>query len=397
MSTKTAQPRVDKELKAAIAEYAEAGTITLKQAKALWTAALDGPGVTQGEFRTLRQALENSEYKFATDARTYLTNLVTESTSGKSQYKTINKIKYDRSVLDKAVHLTKDGALSLADAKLLWAEVEDGPGVTETEKRSIEYIMANNRLTAGATSFFEAQLKTWVAPKRKRAAPATNVASPDKKVRTDTSLVLYGYWRSSCSWRVRIALALKGLDFENRPVHLVNNGGEQHSEEHKARNPMESVPTLALPDGRYISQSLAILDYLEEKYPEVPLLPTDLFERAKVRQLAQIIACDTQPIQNLRVLLHVVTIDAKAKMPWGAHWIMEGLKAFETEVAATAGEYSFGDHVTIADLCLVPQLYNARRFSCDLTGLPTVLRIEANLKKLPAFQAADPANQPDAQ
>ena len=229
-------------------------------------------------------------------------------------------------------------------------------------------------------------------PNKKRKANES-----EGKVADDEQLVLYGYWRSSCSWRVRIALAVKNIPYESRFVHLVNNGGEQHSEAHSNRNAMEMVPTLQLSSGANVSQSMAILEYLEETYPDIALLPSSSVDRAKVRQLAQMIASDTQPLQNLRVIKRVESLlDTKSRVEWGAHWIKTGLTAFEKEISKTAGTYCFGNKITLADLCLIPQMYNARRFKCDVSGWPTILRVEASLNIIPAFQAAAPDQQGDA-
>jgi maleylacetoacetate isomerase len=212
-----------------------------------------------------------------------------------------------------------------------------------------------------------------------------------------SSVRLYSYWRSTCSWRVRIALALKEIDYEYIPVHLLKNGGEQHSEEYKNLNPSELVPTLI--DGEnHLSQSLAILEYLEEKYPDkgAKLLPVDFAHRATVRALCHIISSDTQPIQNLRVLEYVHSIGGN-KMEWGKHWVTNGLSSFEKTLQRTAGTYCFGDTITLADCCLIPQLYNARRFGVELSAFPIISRIENTLTQLDAFKKAHPENQPDAQ
>mmetsp|Transcript_5384 Transcript_5384/g.8456 ORF Transcript_5384/g.8456 Transcript_5384/m.8456 type:complete len:238 (+) Transcript_5384:58-771(+) len=210
--------------------------------------------------------------------------------------------------------------------------------------------------------------------------------------------ILYSYWRSSCSWRVRIALHMKKVDFDYKAIHLVKSGGEQLMDDYVAMNPMKEVPTLKIGDTN-LGQSMAILSYLDEKYPCPALLPTEPIKRAKARQLAEIISTGTQPVQNLRVLVHYKKShggDDEKKMAWGKYWIEYGLKAFEKEVASTAGKYCVGDEVTTPDLCLVPQLYNARRFKCDLEQFPLCLKIEAELMKLQAFKDAAPDQQPDA-
>jgi maleylpyruvate isomerase len=212
-------------------------------------------------------------------------------------------------------------------------------------------------------------------------------------------LELYSYWRSSCSWRVRIALSYKGLDFHYAPIHLVRDGGEQHSGEYRLRNPMEEVPVLYV-QGQALSQSTAILEYLEEVYPEPALLPNSAMERARVRQLSQIINSGTQPIQNLGVMQKLAKdcgLDKAATQKWSKDWISRGLGAFAQAVASFGGRYSYGDEVSLADCCLVPQLYNARRFGVDLAPLAELVAIESRLSSLPAFVAAHPDAQPDAQ
>ena len=211
-------------------------------------------------------------------------------------------------------------------------------------------------------------------------------------------LSLYTYFRSSASYRVRIALALKGLAYESKPIHLVRNGGEQHSADFAALNPAQLVPVLQ--DGdTVISQSLAILEYLEETHPTPALLPKTAADRAHVRAMAQLIACEIHPINNLRVLQHLeheLHLDAPARNAWYAHWVNEGFAALELMLQHSAGQCCHGDVPGMADCCLLPQLYNARRFKLDLDAFPTLLRIEAACLQLPAFDAARPENQPDA-
>lgn len=210
---------------------------------------------------------------------------------------------------------------------------------------------------------------------------------------------LYSYWRSSCSWRVRIALNLKGLAYEYVPVHLVKDGGEQNTEAYRAISPMRTVPTLELTEGgqvRRLSQSLAILEFLEERHPSPALLPTDPYARARCRMLAELVNSGIQPLQNLSVLQRIkgeLKGDDKA---WSAYWIERGLTAFQTVVQETAGTYCLGDTVSFADICLVPQLYGARRFGVDLGPYELLTRIEAACARLPAFQAAHADRQPDA-
>lgn len=210
---------------------------------------------------------------------------------------------------------------------------------------------------------------------------------------------LFSYWRSSSSWRVRTALAFKGLDYEYEAIHLLEEGGIQHTEAYKARNPMEQVPTLEVDiDGetRHLAQSMAILEFLEEQYPEPALLPDDAFLRARTRQLAEVVNSGIQPVQNLLLLQRLAKsfdVDAKA---WCAPFIADGLAAYEKLARETAGSFSVGDEPTFADLCLIPQIYNARRFKVDLSEMELLLQIEQNCLELDAFQQAHPDQQPDA-
>lgn len=206
---------------------------------------------------------------------------------------------------------------------------------------------------------------------------------------------LYGYWRSSSAWRVRIGLALKGVEVEHVPVHLVSDGGQQHTADHRMRNPLRQVPVLEIDGPVYLSQSLAILTWLDETFPEPSLLPGDAVQRARIWQLAEVVNAGIQPLQNLRVLqkLEARGVD---KAAWGREVIAEGLAGLEAMAAATAGRYMVGDQVSLADICLVPQLYNARRFGVELSPLPTLVRVEAACEALDAFQVAHPDRQPDA-
>ena len=214
------------------------------------------------------------------------------------------------------------------------------------------------------------------------------------------ALTLYSYWRSSAAYRVRIGLNLKGLAYETRPVHLVRDGGEQHADDYRALNPQALVPMLV--DGeRRITQSLAILEYLDETFPKPALLPADTRGRARVRSLAMLVACDIHPLNNLRVLQYLKRengLEQPAIDAWMLHWMREGFAAMEAMLADAPGTGTFchGETPTIADCCLVPQLYNARRFALDLSPYPTLVRIEADCLALPAFDAARPENQPDA-
>jgi maleylpyruvate isomerase len=210
---------------------------------------------------------------------------------------------------------------------------------------------------------------------------------------------LYGYWRSGSTWRVRIGLELKGISYENVPVHLLK--GEQRGASHRERNPMQQVPVLEIEvDGakRRISQSLAILEYLDEAHPEPPLLPKDVLARAKVRELSQLINSGIQPLQNSGVLAHLVSVapevDNKA---WARHYMTRGLTALEALAGDCAGHFLVGDQLTLADICLVPQLFTARRFAVDLEPFVTLRRVEAACSNLPAFEQSHPDRQPDAE
>ncbi|WP_156885593.1 maleylacetoacetate isomerase [Massilia niastensis] len=214
-------------------------------------------------------------------------------------------------------------------------------------------------------------------------------------------MVLHNYFRSSSAYRVRIALGLKGLPYTYVPVHLGRDGGEQFRPAFSARNPHHLVPVLS--DGDLdVSQSLAIIEYLDDAYPEQPLLPGTPRERARVRQLALSMACDIHPLNNLRVLKYLtgpLGASEEAKAAWIAHWHGLGLAALEADLArdATRGRFCVGDSPTMADCCLVPQLFAARRFGMDVSAFPALLAIEAACQELPAFQQAHPARQPDSE
>lgn len=217
---------------------------------------------------------------------------------------------------------------------------------------------------------------------------------------SSNNLKLYTYYRSSAAYRVRIALNLKSLEVEHIPVHLVKDGGEQHSEAYKAKNPQGLVPMLETEkDG--LTQSLAIIEYLEARHPQTSLLPSDDLDKAKVRALALSIACDIHPLNNLRVLKHLGnTFGAsdEQKAAWYRHWIEVGFAALEQTLIQTSnGKFCFADSASIADCCLIPQVYNARRFDVDLDPFPTIKAIDAHCSDLSAFKKAHPAQQADAE
>ena len=211
-------------------------------------------------------------------------------------------------------------------------------------------------------------------------------------------LTLYSYWRSSAAYRCRIALNLKELGHDIVPVHLMKN--EQHAEDFRAINPQELIPVLR--DGqRVVRQSMAIMEYLDETFPQRPLLPATSRDRARVRSIAQAIACDIHPLNNLRVQQYLereLGASEEQRNAWTRHWIALGFDAVEAMLAdnPATGEFCEGEDPGFADCCLVPQLYNARRFGVDVSKYPNILRIDAACAALPAFEAARPDNQPDA-
>jgi maleylpyruvate isomerase len=209
--------------------------------------------------------------------------------------------------------------------------------------------------------------------------------------------ILYGYWRSTAAYRVRIAANLKGVTYESVFVHL--RKGEQRSAEHLKLNPAGLVPSWQ-EDDFVLNQSLAILEYLDETHPEPPLLPKDAKLRALAREIALTAAADIHPIGNLRVLAKLGAdfgADEAQRATWNRHWIGIGFAAIEARLKSVAGKYCVGDQITLADLCLIPQVYNARRFALDLKPFPTIVRIDGEARKLSAFEAAAPENQPDAE
>ena len=209
---------------------------------------------------------------------------------------------------------------------------------------------------------------------------------------------LYSYFRSSAAYRVRIALNLKGLAYETVPVHLVKEGGHNRRPEFRAVNPQMRVPTLVVPTGDVLIQSLAIIEYLDETHPEPPLLPKDPIARAQARAIAEIVACDIHPLNNigsLRYLKRELHQEQAAIDAWYHHWVLTGFEAIEALVRP--GPYACGGAVTVADLCLVPQVYNARRLNVPLDKFPKIVAIDTACLALPAFDQARPENQPDAE
>ena len=209
---------------------------------------------------------------------------------------------------------------------------------------------------------------------------------------------LYSYFRSSAAYRVRIALNLKGLPAEIVPVHLVKNGGEQHSAEYRQLNASELVPTL-IDDTFALSQSLSILEYLDEKYPEPALLPKQIQQRALIRAFSQNIACDIHPLNNLRVLQYLQNVFALSegeKSTWYKHWIELGMRSLEAQLTESNGQFCFGEQATFADCCLIPQVYNAKRFNIDVSVFPKIESIYQHCMTLDAFQQAAPEAQIDA-
>jgi len=220
------------------------------------------------------------------------------------------------------------------------------------------------------------------------------------KSEESTQLTLYSYWRSSAAYRVRIALNLKGLSFQTMPVHLVRQGGEQLGEAYRSVNPQGLVPTL-LHEGRVLTQSMAICEYLDECFARYPLLPADPLERARVRSLALQIACEIHPINNLRVQKYLKGQcgDALDTVAWMSHWMSEGFAAIELQLGERIDDPSgyYGDRPGLFECFLVPQVYNAERYGTDMSAFPMIRQLVTQCRKLPAFIGAAPENQPDAE
>ena len=214
-------------------------------------------------------------------------------------------------------------------------------------------------------------------------------------------LRLYSYWRSSAAYRVRIALNLKGQAYETLPVHLLRGGGEQHAPEYQTINPQEMVPVL-MHGGRMLRQSMAIIEYVDETWPEPALLPTVARDRQRARAIAQMIACDIHPLNNLRVLQYLRDTlghgeDVLAR--WNREWMSRGFAALETHIGRHPGDgrHCYGSQVTLADICLLPQVFNSRRYQLDLAPYPRLAAVARHLETLPAFASARPEAQPDAE
>jgi len=206
---------------------------------------------------------------------------------------------------------------------------------------------------------------------------------------------LYSFWSSSCAWRVRIVMALKKLEYEYVPINLL--AGVQKEDGYTSKNPMKEVPALEISEDQILAQSMAIIEYLEEQFTDVKVLPSNPVDRAIVRQMAEIITSGIQPLQNLRVLqkLEEKTKDKEYRHAWGKFWVENGLTAFEKLVLKHGGKYAFGDSITLVDVVLVPQMFNARRFNCDLTLFPTLVELDKRLSEEDAFKQAHPDQQPD--
>ncbi|MFO1257627.1 MAG: maleylacetoacetate isomerase [Gammaproteobacteria bacterium] len=211
---------------------------------------------------------------------------------------------------------------------------------------------------------------------------------------------LYDYFRSSAAFRVRITLHLKGIAYEQVPIHLLKEGGIQHQAHYHAINAQELIPALVLDSGETLTQSIAIIEYLEAIHPSPSLLPTDLIQKAKVRAIANMVACDIHPLNNLRVLQYMknnLHMTEDQKNAWYQHWIQTGFRAIEEMLPQHDDSFAFGESPTLADVCLVPQIYNAIRFKCETNNFPKLQRIYENAFAHPAISRAFPENQPDAE
>jgi maleylacetoacetate isomerase/maleylpyruvate isomerase len=210
------------------------------------------------------------------------------------------------------------------------------------------------------------------------------------------TLVLHSYWRATAPYRVRIALNLKGLAFDYAAVNLLS--GDQHAAAYRRLNPQELTPALETDGGQVLTQSLAILEWLEEVYPVPPLLPADPLDRARVRAMAALVACDIHPLNNLRVQqqLTAMNVEAEARLAWTQRWIHDGFRALEPMIAAHTAGFAFGAEPTLADCLLIPQVYSAERYQVDLAAYPAIAAVAARCAATPAFQAAHPEQQPDA-
>nr|XP_022332227.1 maleylacetoacetate isomerase-like [Crassostrea virginica] len=208
--------------------------------------------------------------------------------------------------------------------------------------------------------------------------------------------ILYSYFKSSCSWRVRIALNIKGVDFEYKAVNLIHDGGMQRKDDYTSVNPMQQVPAFVV-EGTTLTQSIPIMEYLEEKYPYPEILPKESLQRAKVREICEVIASGIQPMQSSSQVLQRVEklSSAEEKAEWAKFWINKGFIALETLLEKSSGKYCVGDTVTMADICLVPQVGNAKRFKVDMSQFSVISKINDELEKLEAFEKASPFKQPD--